>query len=1145
MPHHRRAALALDSHAVDTRRVPSLSFAPPEPPRTAHISLVPAGSASATPSHATTGGLLGGMSEYPVQITKVQAPPLRDETLARDRLLEWLSVKIHRRAVLILAEAGYGKTTLLADFTRRTRVRVLWYRLDAGDRDWVGFLAYLVAAIRLHLPNFGGGTTSLLRETATSAPPREVVVDTFLRELGELASDATALVFDDFHLVDDSPDVRYVVRELLARGPERLTLVFASRREPPLRLARLRALGEVAALGTDDLRFDADETERLFRETYEMRLEPSLVAELTRRTEGWAASLQLVRTAIHDRDPTQVRAFISSLSGAEGHLYDYLAEEVVGDLDPELQAFLMRSSLLETVDLPLGTVAAGVAEADAARWIDEGERLGLLGKGGPNTRHVARAHPLVRDFLQARLERAIGADQVRDIHHRIAAAAERIDWQTAARHHLAAGDADSAERVLTGAVESILATGAYAAAEALASGLPSGELPGSAGLVIRSRLAQQRASTDEGLELAERAWSSDPTSTAALLNLVTARSLAGDVVGALDAGRKLERSGRPRLAEIGRTYRLIVEASTDGSLEVAAAALERMANALRGAAESHFLGVALCNYAQVLLPMGSPTSALASAEEAIALLAESSRGVELVSSRLARATALAHLGRLQEAREEIARAAETAPDGQAVEVASEAAEIEEYYGDVRHAITHLNDVERRVEDDRSERDRARLAMAVAHAHSGELDSARRILDGVAVGAMRTTPAFELRRRLAYALIACLRADPDATEAARDARVLAAKQGARLWVSYASVLEGAAQGGAALSHAVERVSREDPAILTMCAEVLVPQFGAITPEGVRAVEDAAAHTPTRWRPAARVGLTSRSPSDRLASATLLERIGEASDVALLREAAKSIRDSRASGLGRELARRLAAPVLIDDLGRVRIHVGERVVEGGGVRRKVLALLCLLLTKPKFSCSRDEVLDSLWPDQDPSAALNSLNQTVYFLRRVFEPDYLEDVSPGYVQQDGETIWLDEELVDCRSRRCLSLVRESAAVPTPEAALTLANEYVGRFALDFAYDEWAQPFRDALHAGFLRTLERAIRADIDSGHWERGTFLAERAGEVDPDSEELQLALVRLYGYSGAHAAAAEAYAHYARAMHELGLEPPTLREIESIR
>src|SRR5262249_21694032 len=85
--------------------------------------------------------------DYPVQLSKVQAPPLRDDTLARDRLLDWLSVKVHSRVVLLTAEAGYGKTTLLADFTRRTRIRVLWYRLDRGDRDWVGFIAHLVAAV--------------------------------------------------------------------------------------------------------------------------------------------------------------------------------------------------------------------------------------------------------------------------------------------------------------------------------------------------------------------------------------------------------------------------------------------------------------------------------------------------------------------------------------------------------------------------------------------------------------------------------------------------------------------------------------------------------------------------------------------------------------------------------------------------------------------------------------------------------------------------------------------------------------------------------------------------------------------------------------------------------------------------------------
>src|SRR5574338_1314006 len=130
-------------------------------------------------SLASAGGHLG-MSEYPVQISKVQAPPLREETLARDRLLNWLSVKIHRRAVLLTAEAGYGKTTLLADFSRRTRLRVLWFRLDRGDRDWVGFLAYLVAAVRIHVPDFGPATSALLRETATAAPSLDTVLDTFL-----------------------------------------------------------------------------------------------------------------------------------------------------------------------------------------------------------------------------------------------------------------------------------------------------------------------------------------------------------------------------------------------------------------------------------------------------------------------------------------------------------------------------------------------------------------------------------------------------------------------------------------------------------------------------------------------------------------------------------------------------------------------------------------------------------------------------------------------------------------------------------------------------------------------------------------------------------------------------------------------------
>ncbi len=1080
------------------------------------------------------------MSEYPVHVSKVQAPPLREETLARDRLLEWLSVKIHRRAVLVLAEAGYGKTTLLADFTRRSRIRVLWYRLDHGDRDWVGFLAYLVAAVRVHMPSFGQATSSLLREVATAAPPRDMVVDTFLRELGGLPSDATALVLDDFHLVDDAPDVRYVVRELLARAPERLSLVFASRREPPLRLARLRALGEVAELATDDLRFDAVETERLFRETYAMRLEPGLLAELTRRTEGWAASLQLVRTAIHDRDPAQTRSFISSLSGAEGHLYDYLAEEVIGDLPPELQAFLMRTSLLETIDLPLGRVAADVPATEVARWMDEGERLGLLGKGGPNTRHIARAHPLVRDFLQARLARWVGPGEVRAIHARIAAAAESIDWQTSARHHLAAGDLASAARVLGGAVEAILATGAYAAAQGLASGLPGGELHGAPGLIIASRLAQQRADAAEGLALAEQAWSADPSSTAVLLNLVTARSLAGDVAGALDAGRLLEQSSRRELAEIGRVYQRTLETSVYGSVELAEREMQALIESLRNRREHHFLGVALLNRAHLLMALGREQEALTSSEEAIDLLATTSAGVELISARLARATALAFLGEIVAARAEVDIAAKQAPAGQALELAIEVGQLEALTGEPDRATPFLRQVDDQIRPDTDNGEQALMARALISLRLGDTDSASRQVALFRFGEPRSSVAFEARRHLVRGLVDVI-ADRQRLSEVSTGTALASRQGARLWHRFGVLLQALGEGSRDPSDEIERAASEAPVVLNMLADAVVRRLPDLKPSAVETIRREAALRPWRWRSAARLKVHTGSANERLAAAQLLEDIGERTDVALLRSLSKAIRDPRAHRLGQGLARRLAPRVFVEDLGRVQIAIGDRVVDASQVRRKVLALVCLLLTRPHLAATREEVIESLWPEQSPAAALNSLNQTVYFLRRLLEPDYRDDLSPGYVMQDGEMVWLDVELIDARSRRCLDLIATPSQEGTEDPVLELSNQYRGRFALDFAYEDWATGYRDSLHAAYLRVTELAIRDDIDAGRFQRGTYLAERAAELEPESEEIQLALVHLYRLAGAHAAAAEKYGQYAAAMRSLGLEPTPLADL----
>jgi len=187
----------------------------------------------------------------------------------------------------------------------------------------------------------------------------------------------------------------------------------------------------------------------------------------------------------------------------------------------------------------------------------------------------------------------------------------------------------------------------------------------------------------------------------------------------------------------------------------------------------------------------------------------------------------------------------------------------------------------------------------------------------------------------------------------------------------------------------------------------------------------------------------------------------------------------------------------------------------------------------------VLDALWPDLDPSIAVNSLNQTLYFLRRVFENPYSDDLSPGYVHHDSEIVWLDPELVTSRSIDCRNLIRSTERPASPDAVEALIGLYLGRFALDFEYEEWAGAYRDNLHAAYLEIVERAVAEDFATGHHDRGISVARRALEVDPTAEQIEVSLLRLYKATGAHAAAAEQYAHYAAAMRDdLGIDAPPL-------
>jgi DNA-binding SARP family transcriptional activator len=393
------------------------------------------------------------------------------------------------------------------------------------------------------------------------------------------------------------------------------------------------------------------------------------------------------------------------------------------------------------------------------------------------------------------------------------------------------------------------------------------------------------------------------------------------------------------------------------------------------------------------------------------------------------------------------------------------------------------------------------------------------------------------RILAYrALAAALNGDPNAKREAQRAVQSAEMQGASLWQATASLVFGRCNG--TLGAAINGLARETRVAVSFTAELIVDQMSDLDAGAMGIIEAEARRVPERWRPVLRE-VCSR-PSTGIAAARLLDLVGDASDVQLLRRFA---RQGKRSGLdrqlGRGLARRLAPVAEIHDLGRVGIRIGNDEKHGGDVRRKVLSLLCFLLTRPRWAATREEVMEAMWPGMDPAASINSLNQSVYFLRRVFEAEYAEETTAGYLHQDSDLLWLDSELVQADSAKCAEWIGTYGRTGDPEVASKLADAYTGRFALDFAYDEWSADFREWLHVSWLHVVETQIRADADAGQFDRGIRLARKALEIEPRNDELELSMLRLLRRSGAHSAAAEQYVRYANVLRtDLGVEPPPL-------
>jgi LuxR family maltose regulon positive regulatory protein len=524
--------------------------------------------------------------------TKLRAPSIRGERVSREALLQRLAGRPEHRLTLLAAPAGWGKTTVLAAWQRQeTAGRHAWFSVDRYDNDPVRFWTYVVEAIRTAEPGFGTATLALLRAPGTRLLVH--VLPAFVSELDALEREVV-LVIDDYHLIDTRV-IHEAVAYLVDHAPATFRLALATRADPPLPLARLRARGELLELRADELRFTAPEAAELLNVVLGLGLEPADVTRLHERTEGWAAGLYLAALSVRGRaDPEE---FIAAFAGDDRHIVDYLGSEVLRGQPDDVRTFLLRTSVLERLCGPL--CDAVTATSGGAAMLQGIEAANLFLVPLDTTRQWYRYHHLFGRLLLHELEQT--EPELVPTLHRRAAAWFRADGSIpdAIQHAIAGGEHAEAVELVAAHWNAFFNQGRLATVSGWLDALPDGAVEGDPRLcVARAWLALDLGRMDEvegWIDAAERRIPADARAETAVLRAVH-RFKIGDVGRAQRAAREALDLAPPEAA-FPRTAAHCVLGNAlywSGQLERAAEVLEEAVALARSAgndlAASYALG---------------------------------------------------------------------------------------------------------------------------------------------------------------------------------------------------------------------------------------------------------------------------------------------------------------------------------------------------------------------------------------------------------------------------------------------------------------------------------------------------------------------------------------------------------------------------
>ena len=1111
---------------------------------------------------------------HPVLKSKLSRPNPGGQVLERPRLLQALQENAGVPLTLVVAEAGYGKTTLLASFARVQRRPVVWYSLMPSDADLVVFGRHLLAGIRREAPRFGRDVHRALDETRGDARSAEMLGGTLANQLSALRGAPLLLVLDDFHEVAGNAEVVTLVDTLIRQLPASARVVVASRTLPPLAHERLRAKAQLFELNSSHLRLTRDELARLFSEVYRRPLADDALTALEETTLGWPTAVHLVHESLL-RTGLELEEVLADFRRSNLELHDYLSTEVFARLDEESRRLLERTAALARFDAALADALAG-GRGHRAR-LESLARRGLLRAFGAGEAATFECHELVRRFLRQDLESRGGPDGWKALEADTAAALEsRGEPERALRHWLLAGRDDDAARLLRAIAGGALRQGRAAALNQYLADLDPERVrqdPQLAVVLADTRHALGRWDEAEGLyeaalercrAVGAREW--ECRALLGLIKLVQWRGRLEQVLGMVERGlaiaddlgveiraRLLQRKAGAHfyLGQLEAAVRVLDQVRAllgpRGDAELVVQTVHNRAIALTGqgryheaaedfrAALAHARGTGspraalyLQNLAQLQAILGDLAEARRSAEEGLAVAQRFSNRAEEALCHQVLAQVLSESGDLEGALSALRRAEELNAELRMAVIAADLLALRGRIfcarGQFRRAVEFMTQaVERlggRPDDPRRVEFQATLAWCELRA--GRPRVARDLLASLVARADAGEDDFH-RMRVHYWLA-------EATLALGERR--------RVATHAAGALRRVAERGYAHFLAVQ--AREEPALLlhAMAEGIEIDTVAAALVEAGPAVE-----TPLLEL------LPGAPPRTREAITAVLGEIGGAAArdrIAELGRSRRSLQPATRTALrhiDERLARRAAAretadrgtPARLTLFGPPQLHVDGRPVPASAWRaQRAFHLLIWLALHPR-GAARDTLLELFWPGRRAADGRRNFHPTLSYVRRVL-PD--RGVPP--ILRVAETWRLNPGYPLTCDAWELERALEEARVAGDRAGRRAALERGAALAtggfLEGLYGDWADELqarmRDRIERTSLELGELCARdADVEAAlrHYRR-------AAELDPFREATRVAVMECLVRQGNRRAALAEYEKLKALLRgELGVEP----------